>query len=131
MRSEEGVCFTDSGLDDNRLKRQRRGHLGPDVPTQAELDIMREKAEALGRTGQRLDECLRKLMALEERIKAVEVETRGVKELNALIGEFNNVREKAITYLHYLIIHREAIGFRRHPILEKMYRIPAKKKPLC
>jgi len=80
LRSEEGVCFTDSGLDDNRLKRQRRGHLGPDVPTQAELDIM---------------------------------------------------REKAITYLHYLIIHREAIGFRRHPILEKMYRIPAKKKPLC
>lgn len=29
----------------------KRGYFDPELPTKAELDIMRERAEALGRTG--------------------------------------------------------------------------------
>ena len=107
----------------------KRGYFDPELPTKAELDIMREKAEALGRTGERLDGCLRRLKVLEERIGGLETEGKGAEEVNALIGEFNHVRQRALKYLHYLIIHREAIGFRRHSNLEKMYRIPAARRP--
>lgn len=111
----------------SRLKRDKGGHLDPAVPTQAELDIMREKAEALGRTGERLGRCLRRLKVLEEKIKDLEIEG---KEANELIYEFNQMREKAQKHLQHLIIHREAIGFRRHHNVERIYRIPAKKRPL-
>lgn len=60
----------------------------------------------------------------------METEGKGAKEVNSLIREFNHVRQKALKYLHYLIIHREAIGFRRHSNVEKMYRIPAKRRPV-
>ena len=108
----------------------KRGYFDPELPTKAELDIMREKAEALGRTGGRLDGCLRRLKVLEERIGGLETEGKGAKGLSSLTGEFNHVRQKALKYLHHLIIHREAIGFRRHSNLEKMYRIPAKRRPV-
>jgi hypothetical protein len=56
-------------------------YFSPDVSIQAELDIIRQKVEALRR-------------------------------------------------LHLFIIHREAIGFRRHTVIESIYRIPAKKRLL-
>ncbi len=75
-----------------------------------------------------MGECLQRLRVLEERIRGLEGEGKVAKEVNVLIGEFNQVREKALKYLHYLIIHREVIGFCRHPSLEKMYRISTKKR---
>jgi hypothetical protein len=42
--------------------------------------------------------------------------------------EFNQVRQRALRYLHYLIIQREAIGFRRHANVRGMYQIPPKKR---
>ncbi|UCC66279.1 MAG: hypothetical protein JSW32_05185 [Deltaproteobacteria bacterium] len=114
----------------SRPKGSKGGHLDPAVPTQAELDIMREKAEALGRTGERLGRCLRRLKVLEEKIKGLEIEGKEAKEVNELIYEFNQMREKAEKHLHHLIIHREAIGFRRHHNVERIYRIPAKKRSL-
>jgi len=56
-------------------------YFSPDVSIQAELDSMREKAEALGR-------------------------------------------------LHHFTIQPEATGFRRHAVVESIYRIPAKKRLL-
>jgi hypothetical protein len=50
--------------------------------------------------------------------------------VNALSREFNQVRERACQYLHYLIIQREAIGFRRHASVKRMYQIPCRKRPL-
>lgn len=114
----------------SRLKGDKGGYFDPTVPTQAELDIMREKAEALGRTGERLGRCLRRLKVLEENIKGLEIEGKEAKEVNELIDEFNQMREKAQEYLHNLIIHREAIGFRRHQNVERIYRIPNKKRSL-
>jgi hypothetical protein len=108
----------------------KSGRFDPEAPTQAELAIMKEKAEALGRTGGKLDESLRRLTILEQRIKMFEREGEGAREVNALIREFNQVRERACQYLHYLIIQREAIGFRRHAKVKRMYQIPCTKRPL-
>ena len=91
---------------------------------------MKEKAEALGRIGGRLDESLRRLRILDERMGILEREGKGAREVNALIREFNQVRERARQYLHYLIIQREAIGFCRHTNVTRMYQIPLKKRPL-
>ena len=101
----------------------------PETPIRAELDIMKEKAEALGRVGGRLDESLRKITILEQRITMLEREGKGARELNGLIREFNEVRQRAREYLHYLIIQREAIGFRRHANVRGMYQLPPKKRP--
>ncbi|MEJ2068619.1 MAG: hypothetical protein P8Y09_11905, partial [Deltaproteobacteria bacterium] len=66
---------------------------GPETPLQAELDIMKEKAEALGRVGGRLDESLQSIKILEQRIQMLEREGRkGRVEANILIREFNQVR---------------------------------------
>ena len=103
----------------------------PETPIQAELDIMKEKAEALGRVGGRLDESLRRIKILEQRIQMLEREgQRGRVAVNTLIGEFNQVRQRALRYLHYLIIQREAMGFRRHTHVTAMYQIPPRKRPL-
>jgi hypothetical protein len=102
----------------------------PETPIQAELDIMKEKAEALGRVGGRLDESLRGMKILEKRIQMLEREgQRGRVAVNTLIGEFNQVRQRALRYLHYLIIQREAMGFRRHTHVTAMYQIPPRKRP--
>jgi hypothetical protein len=99
----------------------------PQAPTCAELDIMKEKAETLGRTGAKLDESLRRLRGLHEHIRILEKEGKGASEVNDLIREFNEVRAKAFQYLHYLIIQREAMGFRRHANVQRIYKIPPKK----
>jgi hypothetical protein len=102
----------------------------PEAPTRAELDIMKEKAEALGRVGAKLEHCLRRLRDLAAHIRVLERDGQAAAETNVLIGEFNEVREKSLQYLHYLIIQREAMGFRRHTSVQRLYRIPDRKRPL-
>jgi hypothetical protein len=102
----------------------------PQAPTRAELDIMKEKAETLGRTGVKLEQSLGRLRTLQEHIRILEKEGKDTPRENALITEFNEVRGKALQYLHYLIIQREAMGFRRHAHAQRMYKIPAKKRPI-
>lgn len=111
------------------MKGTRRRY-NPQAPTRAELDIMKEKAETLGRTGAKLEESLRRLRGLQEQIRILKKQGKGTPEVNDLIREFNEVHAKALQYLHYLIIQREAMGFRRHANVQRMYKIPAKKSPL-
>jgi len=98
-------------------------------PTEIELELMKEQAGALGRSGWRVERCLKRMEELEREIE--ELKERGkIGEANRLIEEFNRLREEARTYLHYLVIHREAVGFRRHPNLERLYPIPDKRSPI-
>ena len=96
------------------LRTRTKGCFDPEAPFQVELDIMKEKAEALGRVGGRLDKSLRSIKSLDQRITMLKRKGKGAREVNALMREFNEIRMKALQYLHYLIIQREAIGFRRH-----------------
>jgi hypothetical protein len=105
----------------------------PQAPTRAELDIMKEKAETLGRTGAKLKESLQRLRVLQDHIRIMEKEGKGASEINDLIREFSEVRAKAFQCLHYLIyliIQRAAMGFRRHANAQRMYKIPAHKRTL-
>jgi hypothetical protein len=113
-----------------RLHHIKALRFDPEPPTQAELDIMKEKAEALGRVGGRLDESLRSIKSLDQRITILKKEGKAAREVNALMREFNEMRKRALQYLHYLIIQREAIGFRRHANIKGMYQIPPEKRPL-
>ncbi|MFQ5846594.1 MAG: hypothetical protein ACE5IQ_02855 [Candidatus Methylomirabilales bacterium] len=103
-----------------------------------QAEIQREKAEALGRAGERLEEALRKLAELKDAIgslgqelKDASPERRSLTQgVGVLAGEYNALREKAATYYRYLIIQREAVGIFDHREVERLYRIPDPLRPL-
>lgn len=52
------------------------------------------------------------------------------EEINLSIDEFNAVCEKAQLQYYYLIVTREALGLRRHEMIQEIYRIPEKKEKI-
>jgi hypothetical protein len=97
-----------------------------------EAELLKERAEVLGRAGEALSRALMLLRAIEESIQAKLSsgirDDDALRELNAEIANFNQARENAKTRYYYLIVTREAMGFRRHPFVEEFYRIPPRKK---
>ena len=99
-------------------------------------EILKERAEVLGRAGEALAAALSDLDKIGRSIsdsirKAGEypaLET--LKEINGEIRHYNRAREYAQLRYYYLIVTREAMGFRRHKAVEEAYRIPPKKKYL-
>jgi hypothetical protein len=113
--------------------------------------MMKERAEVLGRAGEKLAAAIEKMriieQVIEERLKSyrsiVEKSEDGYddgklasrrqkifKEVNGEIGKFNHAREYAKLRYYYLIVTREAMGMRRHHWVEESYRIPPRKKYL-
>ncbi len=106
-------------------------------------EIFQERAEILYRTGNKLSEALDRLKAIEEEIEAkldilrdsvksgLEEDCQELfKETNKEIRKYNKAREYAKLRYYYLIVTREAMGFRRHKWVDEMYRIPPKKEKL-
>lgn len=114
-------------------------------------EMMKERAEVLGRAGEKLSAAIEKMrtieQVIEERLKKYHsiVKKSGevydderlvyrrqkiVKEINGEIGKFNHAREYAKLRYYYLIVTREAMGLRRHHWVEESYRIPPRKKYL-
>lgn len=97
-----------------------------------QAEIQREKAEALGRAGERLEDVLRKLVELRHAIedlranvKEASFERRSILQaIRRFIREHNALRKKAMTLNKYLIIQREAVGFYDHRDVDRVYRIP-------
>jgi hypothetical protein len=52
------------------------------------------------------------------------------EEINISIDRFNAFLQKAQTQYYYLIVTREALGLRRHEMIQKIYRIPDKKEKI-
>lgn len=52
------------------------------------------------------------------------------KEINEIIDQFNAACQKAEIQYYYLIVTREALGLRRHEMVQKLYRVPPKKKKM-
>lgn len=81
-------------------------------------------AKALGHTGDLLEDVLAKLETLGKDLeKAADAPT-----YNAMVDEFNAMRKEALRRKEMLMIHREAIGVRRHRYLDICYPVPQKKK---
>ncbi|MEW6368215.1 MAG: hypothetical protein AB1714_26600 [Acidobacteriota bacterium] len=87
--------------------------------TRTEQDLLREKAAVLARIGGRLARLLRELDEIREQLESVPREGRP-----PLVAAFNEVREEAERYRWYLMVQREAVGFRRHASLNEEYPIP-------
>jgi len=104
-----------------------------------EIDLVKEMAEALGSTGLRLDDIIEKLQAVRaelddlfDRRAAARAGQRGpvAAEINERIRRFNNLVDQAEDTRRWLLIQREAIGFRIHREVDRHYPIPPKMKLL-
>ncbi len=102
-----------------------------------EAEIKKEKAEALGRSGDRLGEALKTLLTLEQELdaKLKSARERGMpasarREINQDIEVFNKKREEVLQFRYYLIVHREALGLRKHTEVDRLFPIPKKRELL-
>jgi hypothetical protein len=98
-----------------------------------ESEIRREKAEALGRAGERLGRALQEVEAFRRRfldaILAVqESDHDGSETVSALaersLVEYARLCEGARALRHALIVQREAVGLWRHEDVERQYPSP-------
>jgi len=98
-----------------------------------EREILEEIASQSGRYGDRLDVLLRDMATLRQTIEPAitQWQQAGVSDadacqaLNAGIAQYNQLRTQAQRVQHYLIIHREAMGFWNHDDVLRFYPIPA------
>ena len=99
-------------------------------------EIVKERAEVLGRAGEALAAALSEVEKIDRLInESVRMagERPGLEtlaEINGEIRRYNRAREYAELRYYYLIVTREAMGIRRHKAVEEVYRIRPKRKYL-
>jgi hypothetical protein len=95
--------------------------------TQRRIDaeIAQEKAQALGRAGERLEEALAEVVTAGRRL---EVATDPVEEAR-LLGEYERARACALHARLALLIQREALGLRHHRIVDQQFPEPPRRSP--
>ncbi len=100
-----------------------------------QVDLIKEMAEGLGSQGIRIEEILIRIRELRSRLRArIEVDVHGeigsVSSEPALvddiIGEYNLLVARAEEALRWLLIQREACGFRTHRHVSSHYPIPCR-----
>jgi hypothetical protein len=89
-----------------------------------ELEIVQEMAGALGRSEDRINLALAELELLLARAQKARREQDGGSALASAIDAFNRQRLVAQSRVRELLIHREALGFRRNQMLSELYPIP-------
>ncbi len=96
-----------------------------------EAEVRRAKAEALGRLGERLDDLLAELAALDRRLDArlaaLPSAPASPRALAADVEVRNRLRDRAQELVQHLIIQREAIGLVRHAAVAEHYRVPPRR----
>ncbi len=91
-----------------------------DKPLAVEVEIEREKASALGRTGAMLRACVR-------RVRDLEAVWTGEPEAFHRREDYRRAIQRAQLYKYYLIVQREAVGLTAHGDLDRFYSIPSLK----
>jgi len=110
----------DRGYESPYLDRLRARLDAGGIRQSLETEIVREVAQALGRSEDKVNHALLELeLAARAVDEAADADTRAAR-----IAHFNQVREDALRARQYLRIHREAVGFRRHHDFERLYPIP-------
>jgi hypothetical protein len=126
---------------DNVKKKHRRQDTGAkpgNALAAVQREILEEIASQSGRYGDRLDALLGELSTLrhsiERHIAPLCQDGAGDGDawhaLNASIAQYNRLRAQAQQVQHYLIIHREAMGFWNHDDVFRCYPIPSALTPL-
>jgi hypothetical protein len=96
-----------------------------------EREIRQAQAEALGRTGERLQRILDQIAALDRRLDELGRAGRGSADPDLVDAETaarNRLRDEAARVRHHLIIQREALGLPRHAPVEQCYPVPARRR---
>ena len=86
-------------------------------------EILREKASALGRAGERLEVTLAEVAELG---RALDAETEPARRA-ARLAEYEAARRRAATARHMLVIQREAVGLRHHRDVERQFPEPPRR----
>ena len=85
-----------------------------------ELELRRERAQALSRAGERLEAALRGLARVEAALQTAPGEATPAARA---------ARDEALAAagerLWFLVVQREAVGLRDHRVLDDVYRVPA------
>lgn len=104
-----------------------------------EIDIVKEMAEGLGSTGLRLEDILEKADQARQKARDLVERTNGadgrcdaqvLDVINKSIREYNALVDRAHDTRRWLLIQREACGFRTHRNVDLFYPIPPKMKLL-
>ena len=139
--SEDYVDHAGGSFDVDRLKQKDGRRQTASKPRNAlaaiEREILAEIASQSGRYGDRLDALLDEMQALRHTIEGamapctrhVTPTERTIAEVKAHITAYNELRRQAQQVQHYLIIHREAMGFWHHDDVFRCYPIPAALAP--
>lgn len=86
-------------------------------------EIVKEKAAALGRAGERLEAALDEARAL-----ALAVDSEADPERRAArLREYEAARRRAATARMMLLIQREAIGLRHHRVVDQQFPEPPRR----
>jgi hypothetical protein len=85
-----------------------------------EKDIAGEKAAALGRAGERLEQALAEVSDAAARLLAAATEAERAR----LAEAYTTVRARALEARMVLLIQREALGLRRHVTVDQQYPEP-------
>jgi hypothetical protein len=128
--------LSDSGLESpylDRLRARVRGRSDNQALAGLQQEILGEMAAALGRAETHVDEALLRCEVVGRRIDELERRRSTGEavegELSKAIDEFNAEREVAGRRLWELLVQREALGIRRHAMLERLYPIPPARRP--
>jgi hypothetical protein len=107
--------------------------------SECEIEFVKEMAEGLGSSGLILDAILEKALAARSRAEELLRQYQNsessapvelLQELNKCISEYNGLVGKAEEALRWLLIQREACGFRRHKNVNHFYPIPERLIPV-
>lgn len=86
-------------------------------------EILREKAAALGRAGERLEAALDRVAALARRLAA----SGDSEERARLLGDYDDARARALPARLALVIQREALGLRHHRVVDQQFPEPPRR----
>jgi hypothetical protein len=96
-----------------------------------ERELQQARAEALGRTGERLQGILDRLAALDRRIDALLAASGasvGSDSLGSELDARNRLRDEAMRVRQQLMIQREAVGLARQTSVEECYPVPDRRR---
>jgi hypothetical protein len=120
--------LAEQGVESVYLERIRRRVDPEQELRQLEHELAGEMARALGRTEDVLNLALAELDLLEARFARLRQANVGHELLAEAAAAFNAQRALAEKRLRDLVIHREAVGFRRNQQLYELFPIPPRKR---
>ncbi len=117
--------MTDYEMSDGAVIRTPGGGRDEAV-RRVEAEIVREKAEVLGRAGERLERALAEVRAAARRLEAAR--DAGGETRAALERGYDEARRQALAARRTLLIQREAIGLRNHRIVDQEFPEPGPRR---